>query len=145
MSIGKSATIIEQDQFCTPEAQLPKIRDRYDWEQPSSIDWPKLHQAIRTANQTNQVVLIEGLFVLDDKLYLNQYDLVIEMEITRDTFFERRKKETRWGHEPEWYINYVWQCYQKRILIPKNAIRLSGEEIKSLHQNAERVIKLLID
>ena len=127
-SVGKKSLVIGQDDYCIPKEQLPRIKDRYDWEQPESIDWDRLHAVIDEAKPKYDVVIIEGIFVLDDQKLLECYTTLVELEISHETYWERRKRETRWGLEPDWYIQYVWDYYHQRTKVPTRALRFSGEE-----------------
>ena len=28
-------------------------------------------------------------------------------------FYKRKREDTRWGKEPDWYIDYIWDSYLK--------------------------------
>jgi len=44
--IGKSTAIIEQDKYINKVEDIPKIRDKTDWESPLSINFAKFKKAI---------------------------------------------------------------------------------------------------
>jgi nicotinamide/nicotinate riboside kinase len=126
--LGLKASVVSQDDFCLPSSKLPIINEIPDWEQPETMDWLKYHEHIRQLETSNDWIILEGLFVFDDQLFSGQYDHEIILDIDYDTFMQRRNKEQRWGKEPSWYVQYVWDVYQKRNPKSKNATHISGTE-----------------
>lgn len=101
---------IHQDELILPEDKLERIRDRVDWEKESSLDIEKQSSVIQDAFSRKDIIVIEGIFIhpsfepmLDNFIYLN---------IRKTDYIDRRKNETRWGDEEDWYINYVWDRHQ---------------------------------
>ena len=39
---GLSTDILHQDEFVYPDEEIPKVRDKVDWEHPGSIDFERL-------------------------------------------------------------------------------------------------------
>jgi len=130
-SAGRSCLILSQDDFVIPEGQIPKIRDRIDWEDPVSIDWPRLKRKIEEMKAFFQVIIVEGLFAFVDPALTAQYDMKFFMEISKETFLARKAVDDRWGPEPAWFIEHIWESYLKFGKIDPRAegfIFLSGEE-----------------
>jgi len=105
----RSAYILHQDAFVRPRDELPRIRDHIDWELPATIDWIRLHNSIIQACAKKEVVIIEGLFAFAHAAINTQYDRGICMHIPRELFWQRKLMDTRWGREPDWYIEHIWQ------------------------------------
>lgn len=112
-----------QDDFPNVEKDIPKVRDRIDWEHPKSIHWDNWKRAINSFEDAEYLIL-EGLFIFRPEASFTP-QLSIYLETDRKRFTEARRLETRWGHEPDWYIDYVWQNHFKYGLPPEalNALR----------------------
>ena len=100
-----------QDDFPNDEDSIPMVRDRTDWEHPDSIHWGNWKRAIDNF-QDCEYLILEGLFIFRPEAALTPH-LAIYLETDQDSFTRARKQETRWGHEPDWYIDYVWQNHFK--------------------------------
>lgn len=108
---GKTVAVIHQDDFTQPKRLIPRIRYKIDWEHPGSMDLRRFEKAILNARDQYDMVIAEGILVFYDPAVNALFDERIFMEIDRDTFLERRSKEIRWGREPRWYLEYVWDSY----------------------------------
>ena len=108
---GKTVAVLHQDDFTQPKRRIPRIRYKIDWEHPGSMDFRRFENAILEAREQYDIVIAEGILVFYDPAVNALFDERILMEIDRNTFLERRAKETRWGREPRWYIEYVWESY----------------------------------
>jgi nicotinamide/nicotinate riboside kinase len=88
------------------------------------------------------VVIAEGLFAFYDDKMNELYDKKFHVKISKRTFLIRRAMDIRWGYEPTWFIDHVWQSFlkfgkpKKEI---KNIISVSGED----EFDMEKVIKEL--
>ncbi len=118
--------ILDMDDFVLPEDQIPKIKDRADWELPTSVDFKKLIQAVKT-NQDHDIIIVEGILIFANTALLELFDTTISIEISKETFLVRRKRETRWGEEPDWFIEHVWESHLKYGTYKKTDIIVSGE------------------
>jgi uridine kinase len=130
-SMGKSCLILSQDDFVIPEDQIPKIRDRIDWEDPVSIDWKQLKRKIEEMKASFQVIIVEGLFAFVDPALTELYDMKFFMEISKETFLARKAVDDRWGPEPDWFIEHIWESYLKYGKVDPQAqdfIFLNGEK-----------------
>ena len=110
--LGKEkCAVLDLDDFVLPQALLPEIKGRIDWESPETINWALVFQIIEE-NQ-KEYLIIEGIFAFSNPYLVDKYDLKIIIRIPKELFIERRKKETRWGPEPRWYIEHVWETHEK--------------------------------
>lgn len=128
---GRSALILHQDAFVFPESLIPKVGGRVDWEHPGSIDFPRFRQAIQEAAKQFDVVFAEGLMAFYDAETNRLYDKCFFVEISRPTFLRRKAADKRWGEEPAWYVEHIWESYLKYGLPAEGlppVLRLSGEE-----------------
>ncbi len=110
---GHTVVVLHQDDYVQPEAQIPLVRDRVDWECPESMDFERLRVAVEEAAQRADYVIVEGILVFYDPAVNALFNERILLEIDRNTFLERRALETRWGVEPLWFREYVWESYLK--------------------------------
>lgn len=88
---------LEQDFYVLPTEQIPRIRNRINWESPESIDWEKWDKSIKKALQQYQYVIAEGLFVRHHKASVEQASCIIELAIPYPFFIQRRLNDKRWG------------------------------------------------
>ena len=109
----KKVLVIEQDKYVLDEQTIPKIKDRTDWEHPESIDFERIVETIQKQRNAYDLVIVEGLLAFHNESLNNLYDLRVCMEISNETFLQRRKEESRWGVEPAWYWGHVWDSYLK--------------------------------
>ncbi|MFT6827968.1 MAG: nicotinamide/nicotinate riboside kinase [Roseivirga sp.] len=130
--------VLHQDDFVKSGDQIPQINGRTDWEHPDSIDWSLWKESTDKALAKHNHIIIEGLFVFYDASINSQIHRAIYLSIDQATFLERRRKETRWGHEPDWFIEHVWKAHWQYGLAP--------EELKALkiYQPSDQEIKAII-
>ncbi len=108
-----SVKIIHQDDFINAVENIPRVRDRIDWEDPLSIDFKRFQQAISDASNKYQIVIAEGFLVFYQQELNKLYDKKIFLEIPKKLFIERKILDNRWGFEPVWYLEHIWQTYLK--------------------------------
>ncbi len=128
---NKRAIALHQDDFVKVLHDIPLIHDRTDWETPESIDFELLKKATAFLHQDFEVLVIEGIlaFANDDLNAL--YDFCFFTHISEETFRIRKAADTRWGEEPVWYINYIWESFLKYGQPPqklKNLMIIDGEK-----------------
>lgn len=114
---GKTITILNQDDF-VKNSGLPTIRNHIDWEHPQSMNWKKLLEAIKAADKDHEIVIVEGLFAFYEKKISLLFDHHIFVRIDKALFEDRKKKDIRWGKEPAWFIEHIWQSFLKYGQIP---------------------------
>jgi len=126
-----SVSILSQDDFPNPVEQIPMIRDHVDWEIPRSIDIPKYLRKVLEDSEKYDLVIAEGLFAFCDERIVKHYDKKIFLTISKETFWERKSQDFRWGKEPEWYMEHIWQSHFKcgsNNAADKNTLILSAEQ-----------------
>ena len=102
-----------QDDYMRYSSYLTKIQDHTDWEIPSALKIEEYLNAVSLANNTYDIVLTEGIFAFSfEKLY-SLYSGKIFLSMDKDTFYARKKNDLRWGIEPEWYIQHIWDSHIK--------------------------------
>lgn len=109
----RSTKIISQDNFVLPKDEIPEIIGHVDWEVPESINFVKFKQTIIEAIKSHDFVIVEGIFAYYNKEINGLYDKKLFIEISKETFLERKIKDTRWGIEPAWYMDHIWKSYLK--------------------------------
>lgn len=134
---GLNVSILCQDDFPTPVDEIPTIRDHVNWEIPVSIDMNRYRDKVLEDAQSFDVVIAEGLFAFCDEHIVKHYDKKIFLTISKETFWERKSKDFRWGKEPEWYMEHIWdshfQCCSKERT-DKNTLVLSAEQPLNVNQ-----------
>jgi uridine kinase len=116
----KKVKILCQDDFVLASAQLPKIKDHFDWEIPESINFDRYLEAVLRCYIGYDIVIAEGLMVFYDQRLVRLFDKKIFIEISKSTFMKRKVDDLRWGREPDWYIEHIWESYLKYGVIPKD-------------------------
>lgn len=122
--------VLCQDNFAFPTPEIPKINNHTNWEIPDSIDFDRFVDKVIAESKLNDIVIDEGLFVFYDERLNNLYDKMIYMSIIKETFIKRKNKDLRWGKEPDWYLEHIWNSHQEffnKIEFRKKAFQLSGE------------------
>jgi hypothetical protein len=107
---------------------LPLVNGKPDWEHPLSIDWTRLKKLVRESLQSYNYIIVEGLLAFHDPELVDLMNHKIFLEISKQLFVERKRKDLRWGLEPEWYIQHIWESYIKygRPSLSKDYICLNG-------------------
>jgi len=134
---SKSVLLLHQDDYVFPVEQIPTINGHIDWERPDAYDYQGLIEVINEAKKTYDIIVIEGLMVLCHEELMQLMDKLIYIKISKAVFLTRKTLDKRWGNEPEWYIEHIWNSH---ILYCKNTddvdhvLVIDGES-----NNAERV------
>lgn len=113
-------SVLCQDEFVFPASDIPRINDHIDWEIPDSIDTPRFIQAILTASMECDLLIAEGLMIYHHPEINNLFHKRIFIDLPKEEFLTRKRKDLRWGHEPEWYIEHIWKNYLKFGKPPSN-------------------------
>ena len=108
---NKTAVVLCQDDFVKHIDEIPKIRDRTDWETPYSIDYERFITIINVYQTCFDVVIVEGHLVFANEQLTHIADERFFIDISEATFRQRRAAETRWGAEPAWFIDHVWESF----------------------------------
>jgi len=110
---NKRAKILCQDDFVKRRNFLTKINGHVNWELPSTIKFDEYLNAVKKASSKYDIVICEGLFAFWFEELNKLYDKRIFLNTGKKTFVKRKKKDLRWGKEPDWYIEHIWQSYLK--------------------------------
>ena len=102
-----------QDDYVKYSGYLTKYRGHIDWELPATIKFDEYFQAVLKAENENDIVIAEGLFAFYFEELYNLYSFKIFMTLSREIFFSRKRNDDRWGIEPYWYIEHIWNSHQK--------------------------------
>lgn len=123
-----STTILCQDDFVKDIARIPRIKGRVDWEHPDSIDHDMLRENIVAEARRTEFLIVEGLMMLWDKQTRLLFDKCIFIEIDKGTFIRRKLLDQRWGIEPDWYKEHIWQSYLRfgQLPVGLNCLRING-------------------
>jgi len=129
--------VLCQDDYAKPINDIPRIRGHVDWETPESIDLAKYYKHILEAQRSHDIVIAEGLFAFCDNHFNRHYDKRIFLTINKKTFWERKSKDLRWGREPDWYIEHIWQshfrCGVIKVVNDKTLV-ISGDQMVDMDQ-----------
>jgi nicotinamide/nicotinate riboside kinase len=109
----KKSIIIAMDDFVHDKSQIPRIKDRIDWETPASVDYDRIKQTIKKSLEEYDLVITEGILIFYSEEVNNLFNKRVFLDIPKSLFYIRRHSEKRWGEEPKWYIDYVWASYLK--------------------------------
>jgi uridine kinase len=123
--------VISQDDYVNDINLIPKIQDHTDWESPLSIDFKRFAEAISHYKKSYQYIIAEGLFAFYDSRLLDLYDIKIHIHISFEEFVKRKKQDFRWGKEPDWYIQHIWDAYLRYGIpdfIEDDYLRINGEK-----------------
>lgn len=111
--LPKKVIIFCQDDFVRPQNEIPKINGKTDWERPESINFDNYIAHLIVASQNYNIVIAEGLFAFHDLVLNNLYDKRLFLSINENLFFKRKGIDDRWGIEPDWYMQNIWNSYLK--------------------------------
>ena len=139
---GFRVEIIGQDDYVFPENKIPKIKGHTDWEIPASINFPAFKKVLLHKSKTADVTIAEGLMVFYDEELRKSFDLSIFLEMSKKEFLKRKVKDLRWGLEPTWYIEYIWNSFLCYGQLPGNinAHRFKVENAKTFE---DQLLKLI--
>ena len=112
-NLGVKTIILDIDDFVKSTRDIPWIRFHVDWEIPDSIDFVKYERAIIQAKLDSEIVICDGFLVYHDPKIYQYFDKRLFVDVSKSVFLKRKKKNLRWGREPDWYIEYIWTCYLK--------------------------------
>jgi uridine kinase len=125
----KTVWIVCQDNFTFPKNQIPVIQNHTDWEHPHSIDFISYEKAIKNAAKKYDVVIAEGLLIFWNDKVNALFDKRIFIDLHKDTFLQRKSNDMRWGAEPDWYKEHIWQSFLKFGQPPReeNILHIPGK------------------
>jgi len=138
---SKKVTVLCQDDYALPSEKIPLIRDHIDWECPESIDFNYYEKAVIEAIENNDIVIAEGIFAYYNDSTNKLFDKKVFLTLDSRFFFMRKNTDLRWGKEPDWYIEHIWNNHIKycKQSIPEDALKIrAGRDI-----NLENIIHFL--
>ena len=107
---GLKVKTLDQDDYVFHGSKIPIINNHVNWECPESIDFVRFKHAISESLKVNDVTIAEGLMVFWDPDIFNLFDYKIFIELSREVFIKRKQADLRWGKEPNWYIDHIWDA-----------------------------------
>lgn len=128
--VDDSVKIIHQDDFIVPKSEMPLVKGQIDWERPESLDFTSFRNEILKQQNNYDYVIAEGLLVYGNPEVYEIFDKKIFIEISKETFLNRKTLDNRWENEPDWYIEHIWHSHFEYGRIPKelkNILCMSGE------------------
>ncbi len=105
---SKKVLILCQDDYAFPNEKIPLIRDHINWECPESIDFERYEAALKLGIENNEIVIAEGIFAYYKESITRLMDKKIFLTLDSRFFFMRKNIDLRWGKEPDWYIEHIW-------------------------------------
>jgi len=133
----KKKVILHQDDYVNAGYDIPQIQERIDWEVPESIDFLRLKYDFKWMSLNLDVVVLEGIFALYDEEMNHMFDKKIFVDLGYKQFMDRKATDKRWGYEPDWYIQHIWNSYQKyreEILSMKDIIVLDDKDSVKINE-----------
>ncbi|MEA1876181.1 MAG: hypothetical protein U9N86_04905 [Bacteroidota bacterium] len=115
---GNTVKVLDQDDYVYPEEDIPLVRDHIDWEGPESIDWGRFIEAISEAEEMFDHVIVEGLMTFWNPSLRSLFNKCIFIKLSQEEFMHRKQNDLRWGKEPAWYVEHIWDSYVKYGQIP---------------------------
>ena len=70
-------------------------------------------RSIEDSVEEYDLVITEGILIFYNEAVNKLFDKRIFMDIPKSLFYVRRHSDKRWGEEPKWYLDYVWESYLK--------------------------------
>jgi uridine kinase len=110
---NKKSLIIAMDDYVLEQEKIPRIKDRIDWETPASVDYESIEKKIEESLNEYDLVITEGILIFYSEELNKLFDKRIFIDIPKSLFYIRRHSDRRWGEEPKWYVDYVWESYTK--------------------------------
>ena len=108
----QNTLLLSLDDFVLPSVQLPRINQTEDWEHPLSVDWNNLFSTISEGENNYDYILIEGILTFAHPTLNRILSGGIYLHLSKASYWFLRLQETRWGKEPKWYLDYVWEAHQ---------------------------------
>lgn len=122
--------ILHQDDYIQPIDKMPNINGHTDWEHPLSYDFIGLQKAIKRERKHFKIIIVEGLLVFASGQLVKLFDKCMFLKINKETFLSRKTLDNRWGEEPDWYIEHIWNSHFIFGGIPyglQNVLQLDGD------------------
>ncbi|WP_420316358.1 uridine kinase family protein [Ekhidna sp.] len=125
----KKVMILEMDLYVKAESAIPTVNGTTNWEVPESIDYSRIITTIENGFEDYDFIIVEGILAFANDELNELYDTTIFLNITKETFLQRRRQETRWNDEPEWYMDHVWETHKRNGQYSNADLIFSGENL----------------
>ncbi|MCD6089930.1 MAG: hypothetical protein J7J72_00385 [Bacteroidales bacterium] len=128
--VDDTVKILHQDEYIIPKAKMPLIKGQIDWERPETIDFSFFRNEILKEQEKYDYIIAEGLLVYNNPEIYTLFDKKIFIEISKETFLNRKTLDSRWENEPDWYIEHIWNSHFVYGRVPsetKDILCMSGE------------------
>ena len=122
------SVVLHQDEFNA--SNLPYINSHVDWEIPDAVDYNSLIRQVHIMDEEHKYVIVEGILIFAHPVLNDCLDKRLVLTMDKEEFIRRKRMDLRWGEEPDWYINHIWECHRKYGFPPK------GSEYMLLDKNA---------
>ncbi len=129
---GYKVLVIHQDDLVVERELMPSIKGELDWEHPSSIDFKKIISLIEFNKGQYDYILVDGLFAFANEELNKLYDKGVYLFVDKATFMKRKLEDERWGGEPAWYLDHIWdahQLYGRPGIVEFQLLHIGGTDI----------------
>ena len=109
---NKKLKVLNLDDYTVEVSQIPKINDAINWEHPDSLNFLKLENDIKQCIKESDITIVEGFLIYYNGRIRNLFDVKIYLQIDETLFKKRRRNQYR-NREPDWYLNHIWDSYNK--------------------------------
>jgi uridine kinase len=109
--VDEKVKILHQDDYVVPTNKMPLVKGQIDWEKPESLDFTTFRKEILKAQKEYDYIIAEGLMVYNQVEVFELFDKKIFIEISKETFLNRKTLDSRWENEPDWYIEHIWESH----------------------------------
>ena len=65
-----------------------------------------------------EIVIAEGLMIYYHRQTVDLFNKRLFVDLDKATFLKRKSRDLRWGKEPPWYMEHIWESYLKYGIIP---------------------------
>ncbi len=150
LSAERRVTVIAMDSFYKPEADLPLVtvangKTYRDYNAPASFDLVRMHKAITAAKADYDIVIVEGLLMLDKTVVCCEADLRVFVDCPADVRFARRiKRNLAWGLSAEdiidVYVDLVRYRHEEYVEPTKANADLVVDSLNGLDEAVDRLM-----
>jgi uridine kinase len=93
-----------------PMFYLCKLHKTFNMEHPNTFDFDRMYADVVHACKENEIVIIEGIYIIYDTRIKNILNRYIHLSLSRNIFTQRRIRDFRCN---AWYANHVWKSFMK--------------------------------
>ncbi len=154
LSADYRVALVAMDSFYKPEAELPLVTTANgkiyrDYNAPDSFDLARLHEAITAAKAEHDIVIVEGLLVLDKTVLCCEANLRVFVDCPADVRFARRiKRNLSWGLPADdiinVYVDLVRFRHEQYVEPTKANADITVDSLYGLEEAVDTVIKHIL-